>query len=331
MKRKDRKAVTKAILEPYLTAKKDRTILTQYVRVRPGDDGKIRTVLSSVGTETSRLSSSEAFYETSTNLQNLSQTVALEDELYSVRDVIVADPGMVLVAIDYDKAEAICAAAYSKDWKFLDMLLGGEDVHTWHASQFYSKREQDVQKIERNVSKNVTYASNYMAGVPTITRTVNKRADQIGKRLTEGEVRRILSTYMDMHPLRRWWDDVADELRSKGYLINAFGMKRQFFHPEFYKRWKEALAFLPQSTVACAINDSMIRIHDSVDTDGECELLLQVHDELLFQIKHDQISERVEQIKDIMESEFEIHGRKLYIPASAKAGESWGKMTSLSG
>lgn len=335
MNRKERKATVNSIVDPYIGAKKDRTMAGIYKRVKPCPDGRNRSVLSGSGTETGRLSSSESIVDPgSTNQQNLPNITAMDDELYQVRDCIVPDEGMLLLGVDYDKAEAVCVAAYSRDWEFYERLVAGEDVHSWHAGHFFGVQEwidgAKADYIERSVSKNTTYASNYMAGIPTIVATVNKRADKIGRRVSRDEIERIYRIYFGLHPLKRWWNEVSEDLIVTGSLENAFGFKRFFYNPDFHRRLKEALAFLPQSTVASNINRSLIRVWEDLDSPGDVELLLQVHDELLLQVREDRVENTYQRIRSIMEEPFSIHGREVYIPASGKVGTCWGQMTEIS-
>jgi DNA polymerase I-like protein with 3'-5' exonuclease and polymerase domains len=188
---------------------------------------------------------------------------------------------------------------------------------------FYQKDEEDVTSLEYNVSKNVTYASNYMAGIPTITRTINKQAAAIGRKVTEAEVAVINRAYLDVHPLEEYWQDVARELRHSGTLTNALGFKRTFYNPNFHDKWKEGLAFYPQSTVASLINRSLLDIWTGLDRPGTCELVLQIHDELLFRVRKHHVLNSYRKIKEIMEHPFEIDGTELYIPVSGKRGRRW--------
>jgi len=335
VKRAEKKALVHSIVLPYITAKRDKTQLGIYNRIKPGPDSRIRTVHGAAATETSRLNSSESICDpASTNLQNLPNVTASGDELYQVRDCIVADQDMILVAVDYDAAESICLAAYSKDWEFYDRLIAGEDVHSWHAGHFFDNKfwvnGQKADKVERSVSKNATFACNYMGSIYTVTLTVNRQADKIGRKVTQAEIARIHRMYLNLHPLERWWRDTSDQLRRTGVLTNCFEFTRRFYNPDFDKRLKEGLAFFPQSTVACNINRSMTEIAATLDVERECELLLQVHDELLFQVREDLAHEKLGQIISIMEKPFTIHGREIYIPASAKMGKSWGQMTGVS-
>jgi DNA polymerase I-like protein with 3'-5' exonuclease and polymerase domains len=100
------KETAREILTLLLDAQKAGTVRSTFKRLAPGEDGRIRTVLSPGGTETGRLSAGTSFLEKSTNLQNLPKKVAKLDPLYNVRAIIVADPGRIFWAADYSSAES---------------------------------------------------------------------------------------------------------------------------------------------------------------------------------------------------------------------------------
>ncbi len=331
MKRSDRKAIVSTILTPYLKAKKDRTIISQYKRIKPAPDGMIRTVLSPVVTETGRLASGESFIDVhSTNLQNLSKKESYKDELYRVRDSFISAPGMSFVASDLDKAEAVVVAFESEDWEFYEALINGADIHTdLAADSYHGGNTKSVTYHERQVCKNVTYASFYMAGIPRITRTVNADSDYLGFKLTEDEVEIVYNTLLAVHPLEAWWQTVWDEAMDPDlyggirWLQNALGFRRMFYNPDDYKLHKELVNFPPQSTVAGVIDNCMTEAWNTLERPGVCEILLQVHDELIWQVRDDKLLQYVPEILGLMETPFEARGRSVYIPAGVKVGKRW--------
>lgn len=337
MKRAERKALVQQIVSPYLTAKKDRTIVGQYERIKGGKDGRIRTVLSPVVTETGRLASSESFIDVSTNLQNLTKKEGLKDPLYKVRDCFIPDEGMTLMASDLDKAEAVIVSFESQDWDFYDSLIEGRDTHRWIAAlAFHGGNEKAVSSHERSVCKNVYYASLYKGGVPTITRTVNQDADILGFRLTEAETATVLGTILEVTRLEEWWVTIMKELwdpKMHGgtrWLENCFGFRRRFYEPEHHKLEKKAINFKPQSTVANIIDNVMIETH-SWEADGEFEFLLQVHDEVLFQVRDDLVPHYAPRLRACMETPFTSQGREVYITAGLEVGKRWSKMGEWTG
>lgn len=337
LSRAERKALVAAITEPYVTAKKDQTITAQYERVAPGSDGRIRTVLSPVVTETGRLASGESFVDpASTNLQNLSKKEAMKDPLYKVRDCFIPDPGMVLLAIDYEKAEAFVASFESEDWFFYDALHTGKDVHTWLAAlAYHGGNEKSVTKMQRQNCKNCYYASLYRAGVPKITRTINQDAGAGGARITEAEVGKIHAIIMKETKLASWWDRVWVELMDPSlyggerWLENCLGFRRMFYNPNTYQLHTEAINFFPQSTVATKMMEVITASLQQHEREGECELLLQVHDELLWQVRKDKAMEIAEAHHALMVEPFPARGKNVFIPAAVSLGESWGAMKEI--
>lgn len=332
MKRSERKAVVHSIVKPYLTSKKDDSILGQYERVSPGPDGRIRTVLSPVVTETGRLASGESFIDPhSSNLQNISKTQGYLDELYRVRDVFIADEGFTLLASDFDKAEAVVAAFESEDWDFYQKIITGEDTHVWLASiAFHSGNQKAVTKQQRQITKNVYYASLFQAGVPTITRTINRQTSLTGIKLTESDVETVRSTLLEVTKLEEWWDRVWDELMDPDlyggvrWLENCLGFRRMFYNPSTYKARLEAINFIPQSTVASRTDEVMSRWDEELEEPGRAELLLQVHDELLTQVRTEDVPYYASALHDLMTETFESRGREVYIPAGLDVGHRWG-------
>lgn len=328
--RSERAQTAHDILSPYFTAKKDRTIIGQYKRISAGK-GRGRTVLSPVVTETGRLASGESFVDDdSTNLQNLSKKESYKDPLYRVRDCFIADPGMRLVASDLDKAEAVVVAFESGNWDFYDKLISGEDVHTWVAAHAYhGGNQRAVTKAERQRCKNVLYASLYLAGIPKITSTINADATSRADKLTQDDVQIVYDTIMDILELDTWWDHVWNELMDPElyggvrWLENALGFRRLFYNPNKHKLHKEAVNFFPQSTVASIIDRVMIDWWEALDEPDGAELILQIHDELLWQIDDDLVDDYAPKILDLMQQPFMARGREVYIPAGLKAGHRW--------
>jgi DNA polymerase-1 len=328
----DTKALVRSIVEPVVTAKRDRTMIALYERCRPDQHGYLRTTLA-VDTATGRLSSADSpFFEESCNLQNIPKKTATYDPLYQVRDIFIAEPGWQVVSVDYVGAESVCVAAYSQDWPYLDALLAGEDTHSHLASLCFGDRwthgtEHD-RKLMRNIAKQIRYASFYGASVPTITRTINHDSDRTGVVLTEVEVRSYRQVLLDRHPLEAWWHDVDETLHaSGGVLRNCFGYRRVFHELDAHSRLKQALSFLPQSTVAWLMLENRLLIEPFLTSEIRCDL--QVHDELRFRMRPERIEEFVRQVTPILERSFLVHGRPVHIPVEWKAGPSWGQMTTL--
>ena len=334
---KERKEIARTLIEPLLKAKRDHSLVKIYDRIAPGPNGRSHTTLSP-DTSTFRFSSGESdLFPNSTNWQNIPKKVTALDPLYKARDCVIADEGHTLIAVDYSGAEAVLAAAYSRDWEFLDKLLAGADVHAEHAQLFnnVSKEDWDARGGKsdpqlgslRNVAKNVTYASLYMASPFRITETINKDSHITGIRITQDEVIQARNVLLQLHPLERWWEETRLELEQTGGVTrNCFGYRRVFRDPDSHGRLKDALSNYPQSTVAWLMNQTILTLEH---TPFPGELLLQIHDELFFQCPTHQTEELRAIVSPLMLQPFTIKGRELYIPIEWKAGERWGIMKAI--
>jgi len=314
-----------AILAPYFGAKKDKTMLGHYGRIKPGKDGLIRTELSPHRVETGRLASSESIYDyASTNLQNIPKKVAYEDPLYAIRECFVPDMLGTWLFADYTGAEALLNAAFSRNWEEFDLLMSGADVHKRMASLMFEVEEGDVTDAQRHVAKTIRYASQYLAGAPKVVESVNKDAHITGITLTMERGEELHGRFLDLSGLRTYWDEVEEELvDGGGWITNPLGFRRQFTNPDSYERLKEAVNFKPQSTVASCINRALIRIDDEVDRNGWAELRMQVHDEIIMWVRDALIDEVAAHVKECMESPLTINGRDIYIPVDIETGNDW--------
>ena len=325
----ERRAITRKIVEPLLGGKRDRTAVSGYERVAPGQDSRVHTVLSPVGTSTFRQSSSASpLFAASTNLQNMMKKIARLDALYQLRDCFIPDPGLVLVTGDYQGAEAVMVAAYSQDWPFYEKLISGFDIHTEHAQHFFDV--DTPTSFQRDLAKTLTYLSFYGGGPYTACERINKDSDTTGVRVTVEEIARLQSILYQLHTLEQWWGLTRDELaKSGGVLRNCFGFRRVFRDPDPDYRLKDGLAFQPQSTVAWLINWIIADLY-AKHPHLASTLLLQVHDELLFQTAPENVESLIRAITPIYERPFRIHGKLVHINVEWKSGLSWGQMTKYS-
>src|SRR5579864_854047 len=200
---------------------RDRKVYGTYNRLKPGKTGRIHTIVSP-DTASFRLSSSESKLITpSTNLQNIEKKVSKLDPLYQVRDIFIPDEHFILVACDYKGAEALLRGAYSDDWKFVDDLLQGTDVHTELGRFLFGVEE--ITPLQRDITKTIAYASQYNATVRTITLNLNKEADATGIYFKESEVAELHKKLLQKYPLELWWEKTRRELDAqKGTLYNCF-------------------------------------------------------------------------------------------------------------
>ena len=314
----------KRIIELALQNTKAATIASQYKRIKPGSDGRIRTVLSPVGTETSRLASSDSFLEESTNLQNISNKVGMLDTLFEVRAAIIAKPGHLLVEADMSQAEARCTSAFCKDKAALEMFDSGRDIHKWTASKIFHCQPDEVTKEQRHLGKVARHALNYGMGWALFLDEINGDADLTGIAISAAEAKAIVSAYhADNQCLLTWWEEVWQEVLASGYLVNPFGRRRDFLSP--YVRKTDVVAYKPQSTIADLLCNRMSDLYEQSPL-GDY-MLLQVHDSLVLEVPAAEAKDAAIELREWISAEtVDIDGYQLRIPAEAKIGERWSEL-----
>ena len=345
--RSENKPLARQLIQEILRYKRRQTAIGAYKRLDPYPeygqrakhrlDGRIRTVLSPVGTETGRLSSKgqkrgkEWWPEPHTNLQNLSKKVALLGPEFNVRQCIIPSPGMAFVAVDFSAAEARLTAAYANDVPMLkayeDYDAGrGPKVYTWMASKMYQVPAEDVDKGQYAMGKMAVLGLGFGLGANGFYRKVNKEVEFTGILISQNEAQEVYDLNHRVRPrLKPWWQELENEVRTKGYLVNCLGRRRDFFA---YRPGEKLYAYLPQSTNADNMNRAIVRVEKKV---AGFKLLLQIHDELLGEVPLGSEQEFCEALRVEMEQEpLEILGRTIHIPAEASySTTNWGEMIEL--
>jgi DNA polymerase I-like protein with 3'-5' exonuclease and polymerase domains len=185
--------------------------------------------------------------------------------------LIVPDPGMTIVDMDLDRADAQFVAWEANDKSLKDILKSGEDLHLQNAKDIWGSH---VTKggPERKLAKRFCHAVNYGA-------YPKKLAKALGLTLKTAEW--IYGRWFFLHPgIREWHDRVRTELYSKRLVRNPFGFERYYFdRPE--QVVNQALSWCPQSAVGIIINKAW----DAIDANlPQVEVLMQVHDSLTMQV-----------------------------------------------
>lgn len=327
--RRDHADLADQLISCSLIATKSQTISGIYKRIRGGDDGRIRTVLSPVGTETGRFSSSDTFLEASTNLQNLPKKVAALDPLYDARSCMVPRAGWAFVEADLSQAEARATSAYAGDLSTLALFDSGKDIHKWTASQIFGCSASDVTKSQRHLGKMARHALNYGMGWELFLERINKDADMTGVAITARQAKQIVAAYHAMNaPLLKWWQAVWQTVQQQGYLVTQpFGRRRDFLSP--YVKPTDVYAYLPQSTIADLLNWRMSVAFKEDDLIGRY-LLLQIHDAVLCECPADEAQEVASRLKRWLTEPITINGISLTVPVDVSIGtDSWATMEAV--
>lgn len=291
-----------------------RKLLSTYIRAPLNNDGRIRCSYVITGTETGRLSSRKSIYGSGTNLQNIPR-----GEL--VRSLFIADPGMCLVNADLSQAEARVVAYVSGETRLQALFENPEvEVYKRIAGVFFKKHDSQVTSQERQQIKQVVHASNYMV-------RSNRLSILLG--CPEPRAREFLNQYYAMFPcIKLWHREIESQLGSKRILTTPFGRKRMFFGRWDSNLLREAVAYIPQSTVGDALNYGIVRAYPNLPPTWY--FVLQNHDAIMAQLPEETPDEHIWKFfNHYFEFPITIGHKSFSIPMDIKRGKDWGNLKEI--
>jgi DNA polymerase I len=276
------------------------------------------------GTTTGRMSSKDP------NLQNI--PIKSVDGR-KIRNAFIAGEGFSLVSFDYSQIELRIAAFLSKDKKLIDIFKTGRDIHTEVAAEVFGVPADLVDKEMRRRAKVINFGIIYGMGVNALRQNLSEG----GTAISRTEAQTFYNEYFkNFSGLAAYLDSVKAEVERKGYTETFFGRRRYFeginSKIPFIKAAAERMAINApiQGTEADIIKLASIHIEEYLrknSLENDAHLLLQVHDELVYEITTDKAKKIAEDIKHIMEKVVdpkEIEG--ITCVAEYAIGRSWGEL-----
>lgn len=259
------------------------------------------------------------------------QNIPVKTELgRAIRKAFIAEKGFVVCALDYSQIELRIAAFLSEDPKLIDIFTKGEDVHAAVASQVFEVPMDKVDKEMRRKAKVINFGILYGMGVTALRTNLGEGTDR-------AEAQKFYNEYFaKFSGLAQYLDKVKAEAKRNGYTETFFGRRRYFEGIDskvpFIRAMAERMAINApiQGTNADIVKIAMKRIDDYLTEKkygDDAQLILQVHDELVYEIRESKAKEIAEEIKNIMETVVrpeDIHGIKL--TANAAVGKNWGEL-----
>ncbi len=320
-KLQDEHPIVKAVQEYRGLAK----LLSTYVDNIPTllDSGnRVHAQFLQYGAVTGRMAS------TNPGLQNIPIRT---DKGRAIRTAFIASPGSVLIGLDYSQIELRIAAILSKDEKLCEIFRSGRDVHQEVASAVFAVPSDQVDREMRRRAKIINFGILYGMGV-------NALKTQLGTSLTEAH--QFYEDYFStFSTLAEYLESTKGYARKHGFTETLFGRRRQF--PEmksplpYVRAQAERMAINApiQGTQADIIKLAMVEINELLVREGkkhEAHLLLQVHDELVYEVTEELRDELAWKVKHIMESVLHNHDTHgVPILAEVKSGANWGDMNPL--
>ena len=256
-------------------------------------DGRLHTTFNQTATATGRLSSTDP------NLQNIPIRTEQGRE---IRACFTADPGCKLISADYSQVELRLLAHIAGEEVLKDIFRRGEDVHTATAEQILGGSPDPG---TRSKAKMVNYGIVYGLSAYGL-------ADRL--QIPQDEAQEFIDRYLERFPaVKRFIDETIEKATDEGYVTTLFGRIRRI--PELRARQRQtrqlgerlAVNMVIQGTAADIIKVAMVRCRDALRSAGlSTRLVLQIHDELLFEAPDDEVERASEIVRREMAGAFEL-------------------------
>ncbi len=313
------------IIDLILDYRELQKLLSTYIDNIPkmvDENDRLHATFLQYGTTTGRMASQDP------NLQN----IPIRSELgRKIRNAFVPAEGFSLVAFDYSQMELRIAAFLSGDSELIKIFKNGEDVHSAVASRVFEVPLERVDKEMRRKAKVINFGILYGMGVNAL------KANLGG---TQKEAREFYNDYFNKFPeLASYLEDVKAEVASRGYTETIFGRRRYFqginSSIPYVRASAERMAINApiQGTEADIIKKALIEIDGYLEKEKlhkQTYPVLQVHDELVYEISKDQVSKISSKIQEMMEGVISLKDtRNIPLSVEVQVGQNWGEMKKL--
>jgi DNA polymerase-1 len=276
--------------------------------------GRVHTSFNQTGSVTGRLASSEP------NLQN----IPIRTELgRRVRNAFVAQPGHVLLSVDYSQIELRIVAHMADDQTMKAAFLAGQDIHSATAAAIYGLRLEAVDKDMRRRAKGINFGLIYGMSAFGLSRTAD---------LTLAEAENFVAAYFERFPgVKKYLDGIRKLAAEQGYVETLLGRRRYFPGLKSQSNYnvrsreeREAINAPIQGTAADIMKIAMLRIPPALKKAGlAARMILQVHDEVVLECPKDQLADCAAVVQQVMEDAYPL---SVPLLTEARYGPNWGEM-----
>ncbi|MFM2606252.1 DNA polymerase I [Vibrio chagasii] len=301
----------KLIIEYRGLAKLKSTYTDKLPKMINAETGRVHTSYHQAVTATGRLSSTDP------NLQNIP---IRNEEGRRIRQAFVAQHGWKILAVDYSQIELRIMAHLSGDKALLEAFQQGKDIHAATAAEIIGVNIEDVTSEQRRRAKAVNFGLIYGMSAFGL-------AKQLG--IPRGEAQHYMDTYFERYPgVMQYMEDTRSAASEQGFVETIYG--RRLHLPEIQSRngmrrkaaERAAINAPMQGTAADIIKKAMLLVDEWVQAegDGRVKLLMQVHDELVFEVEESSLAEIESKVQELMESAAEL---EVPLVAEAGHGDNW--------
>ncbi|MEN9614263.1 MAG: polymerase polymerase protein [Candidatus Parcubacteria bacterium] len=295
------------------------------------EDGRVHATFLQAGAATGRMASTDP------SLHNIPNT-GLRGK--AIRKAFVAEKGFKIVTFDYSQIELRIAAFLSGDKKMIDVFLKGEDIHTRVASEVFGVAPEAVTKDMRRQAKVINFGILFGMGVSALQSNLADPEAGEADKITRTQAQKFYNDYFEKFSgLATYLNTVKAEAYRVGFTETFFGRRRYFEGIKsklpFIRAAAERMAINApiQGTEADIIKLAMVQIDAYLKKEkllDSARILLQVHDELVYEIKEDLVEKIAPKIRKIMEEVIDpkdVSG--IVCTAEASVGDNWGELKSI--
>jgi DNA polymerase-1 len=315
----DQHLIIRQILEHREIAKLKSTYADSFPGQVHPETKRVHTSYNQTGSVTGRLASSEP------NLQNIPIRTELGRE---IRRAFIAEPNHLLLSVDYSQIELRIVAHIAEDEAMIQAFLDDQDIHATTAAAVGNVSLDQVTPDMRRNAKAINFGLIYGMSAYGLTRTTD---------LTLAEAENFVKAYFERFPgVQSYLEQTRSRVVQDGYVETLLGRKRYF--PQLTqgsttseviraRALREAINAPIQGSAADIIKLAMLRLPGELEAAGlTARMLLQVHDELVFECSVSELNATAELVQAVMQAAYEL---RVPLKTDAKAGENWADMKVL--
>ncbi|MDE5845589.1 MAG: DNA polymerase I [Muribaculaceae bacterium] len=305
---------THPIVDIILKTRALKKLLATYINALPElvnkTTGKIHTTFNQTVTATGRISS------TNPNLQNI--PIRTEDGR-EIRRAFIADPGNIILSADYSQIELRLLANLSNDPDMISAFLSGRDFHATTAAKIYGIPVDEVSDDQRRKAKTANFGIVYGISAFGLSERLN---------IPRAEAKQLIDGYYASFPgIKQYISDAIENARQKGYVETVMGRRR--YLPDINSRnnvvrgyaERNAVNAPLQGSAADIIKRAMINIYNALNEQGfKSKMIIQVHDELIFNVVPDELADLQELVTRLMREAF---NGVVPLEVSSGVGQNW--------
>lgn len=274
------------------------------------DDGRIHGNLNQTVAVTGRLSSTDP------NLQNIPIRTELGQQ---IRRAFIPEQGNKLISADYSQLELRLLAQITRDERMLDAFQNNEDIHAQTAELVFGAKTPTELKIARRNAKITNFAIAYAVEAYGLSQRVG---------ISRVEAKKVIEDYYETYKgVKKFMEETPEIAKEQGYVTSIYGRRRYFpsindrnFNVR-HRAEREAINMPIQGTASDIVKMSMLKVDAALKRENlQTKMIMQVHDELLFEAPEAEVEKAMEVIKSAMESAVTLD-----VPLTVEigAGENW--------